>query len=62
VTLETLLAATSAAASASQFDLRSIAALDDVLSSDSLRVESEDALLTGLLRPGSAYSRLLRPV
>jgi hypothetical protein len=42
--------------------LLSIDALDDLLSSDSLRVESEDALVTRLLQLGSAYSFLLHHV
>jgi hypothetical protein len=70
VAFETLLAVPSVDVSASQFDLHSIAdlsllsidALDDLLSSDSLQVKSEDVLLTSLLELGSAYSRILRHV
>jgi hypothetical protein len=60
----------SAAVSISQFDLHSIAdlsllwinTLQDLLSSDSPRVESEDMLLIRLLQYRSEYSRLLRHV
>jgi hypothetical protein len=70
VALETLLAGTSVAVSASQFGLRSIAdfslssidALDDLSSSDELRVESGDVLLTRLLPLGPAYSCFFRHV
>jgi hypothetical protein len=70
VTFEALLVVSPVAVSASQFDLHSIAdlsllsidALDDLLSSDSLRVESDDALLTQLLQLGPSYSRLLEHV
>jgi hypothetical protein len=69
VTLESLPAVPSVAVSASRFDLHSIVdlsllpsdALGDALSRDSLRVESEDALLTRLLQLGSACSCLLCP-
>jgi hypothetical protein len=62
-----LLARTSVAVSASQIDLHSTAdlsllpidALDDLPSSESLRVESEDALRTPLFQFDSAYSQPL---